>query len=146
MGEVSHDVVINGPRERVFEYINDYTNVPDFMLGVSRFTPTTELTAGLGSQFETVIKVGPKELKSTVKTVEWVENELIKLESVSGFGANTVWSFADGPAAGTTVLTAQFQYTLPGGLAGKVLGGLMGPFVDQAVKHTESQVKKAIEG
>lgn len=145
MGDVRHEATINGPREKVFTYINDYQNVPEYMFGVKRFTPTTDVTSGLGSVFETVIKIGPKDLKSTVECVEWTENELIRLESTSGFGANTTWKFADGSEPGTTVMVAEFSYTLPGGLAGKVLGGVIGPFVDQAVKHTESKVREAIE-
>ncbi|AVM01238.1 polyketide cyclase [Gordonia iterans] len=144
MGEVNHEAVIKAPREKVFAYIDDYRNVPEYMFGVSRFTPTTEVDHGLGSVFQTVIKIGPKELKSTVKCVEWVENEKIRLESVSGMGANTTWSFADGDD-GTTVLHAEFDFTLPGGLTGKVLGGLIGPFVEQGVKYTDGKVRAACE-
>ncbi|MCK0438011.1 SRPBCC family protein [Gordonia alkaliphila] len=146
MGQVRHEIVIDGPREKVFAYIDDYRNVPEFMFGVGRFSPLTEQTSGLGSTFETAIKVGPKELTAQVKCVEWTANEIIRMESIAGFGADTCWSFADGDEPGTTLLLAEFGYTLPGGLAGKVLGGLMGPFVDQAVKHTETKVKAAIEG
>ena len=131
MGEVRHEAVVKAPRERVFEYINDYQNVPEYMFGVNRFTPATDVTSGLGAAFETVIKIGPKDLKSTVE---------------SGFGANTSWGFAEGDEPGTTKLTVVFNYVLPGGLTGKVLGGVMGPFVDQAVKHTESKVREAVEG
>ncbi|MGB3696642.1 MAG: SRPBCC family protein [Gordonia sp. (in: high G+C Gram-positive bacteria)] len=145
MGEVTHEAVVNGPRDQVFAYVNDYANVPEYFFGVSRFTPTTDRTEGLGAVFETALKVGPKELKSTVECTGWVENELIQLESISGFGADSTWTFADGEQAGTTVLTVRFGYTLPGGLAGKVLGGLIGPFAEQAVRHTESRVREAVE-
>lgn len=146
MGEVQHSAVVRAPRSTVFEYINDYRNVPDYMFGVSRFSPVGEQTSGVGSEFETAIKIGPKELKSRVKCTEWVDGESIRMESVSGFGAVTVWRFADGDEPGTTKLDAEFIYTLPGGLTGKVLGGLMGPFVEQGVKYTESKISGAVEG
>ncbi|ALG85408.1 SRPBCC family protein [Gordonia phthalatica] len=146
MGEVRHEAVINSPREKVFAYVDDYRNVPEYMFGVGRFTPTTDVDHGLGSIFETAIKIGPKELTSTVECTEWVEGEVIKLESVKGFGADTEWRFADGDEPGTTVLSVLFGYTLPGGLAGKVLGGLIGPFAEQGVKHTESKIRDAVEG
>ncbi|EGD56969.1 SRPBCC family protein [Gordonia neofelifaecis] len=145
MGEVRHQAVIRSPRESVFAYVDDYRNVPEYMFGVGRFTPTTEVTQGKDSEFETAIKVGPKELTSTVRCVDWVEGELIRLESVKGFGADTAWSFADGDEPGTTVLDVVFGYTLPGGLAGKVLSGLIGPFAEQGVKHTESKIRAALE-
>ena len=145
MGEVKHRAVVKAPREKVFAYIDDYRNVPDYMFGLSRFAPTTDVDHGVGAIFEVVIKVGPKELKSTVKCVEWVENERIRLESISGLGADTEWTFTDGDAPGMTVLDAVFGYTLPGGIAGRVLGGLMGPFVEQGVKYTDGKVRDACE-
>ncbi|NLG46711.1 SRPBCC family protein [Gordonia sp. (in: high G+C Gram-positive bacteria)] len=145
MGEVQHEAVINSAREKVFAYVDDYRNVPDYMFGVGRFTPTTDVDHGLGSEFETAIKVGPKELTSTVRCTEWAEGEVIKLESVKGFGADSEWRFADGDQPGTTLLTVRFGYTLPGGLTGKVLGGLIGPFAEQGVKHTENKIRAALE-
>lgn len=146
MGEVHHEATITGPRDKVFAYVNAYQNVPEYFFGLKSFTPITEKTSGLGSTFQAVIKIGPKELKSTVECTEWVENEKISLASVSGFGADTDWEFADGDEPGTTVLKVRFGYHLPGGLTGKVLSGLIGPFADQAVKYTESKVRAAIEG
>ncbi|MFZ2509664.1 MAG: SRPBCC family protein [Gordonia sp. (in: high G+C Gram-positive bacteria)] len=146
MGEVKHEAVIKAPREQVFAYINDYHNVPDYFFGVSRFQPLTDQTSGAGATFETALKVGPKELKSTLKCTDWVENELIELVSTSGFGASTTWRTADGAEAGTTTLAVVFTYTLPGGLAGKLLSPLMGPFAEQAVKHSENKIRDAVEG
>ncbi|AUH68439.1 MULTISPECIES: SRPBCC family protein [Gordonia] len=145
MGEVRHEAVIGAPREAVFSYVDDYRNVPEYMFGVGRFTPTTEVTHGQDSEFETAIRVGPKELTSTVRCTEWIDGQLIRLESVKGFGADTAWTFADGDEPGTTVLRVVFGYTLPGGLAGKVLGGLIGPFAEQGVKHTEAKIRAAVE-
>lgn len=145
MGEVKHEAVIKASREQVFAYINDYRNVSEYFFGVSRFEPLTDQTSGAGATFESALKVGPKELKSTLKCTEWVENELISLESTSGFGAVTTWKLADADEAGTTTLEAEFIYTLPGGLAGKLLSPLMGPFAEQAVKHSENKIRDAVE-
>lgn len=145
MSEVNHEAVIKAPRERVFAYIDNYENVPEYMFGISRFRPTTEVVHGLGAEFETIIKVGPKELKSTVRCVEWVENEKIRLESIAGMGANTTWSMRDGDEEGTTIMHVEFDFTLPGGITGKVLGGLIGPFADQGIKYTDGKVRAACE-
>lgn len=146
MGEVHHEAVINAPRDKVFAYINDYNNVPEYFMGISRFEPQTDQHSGVGATFESVIKIGPKELKSTMKCTEWVENELITMESISGFGSGTTWRVADGDADGTTALSADLTYSLPGGLAGKILKPLIGPFADQGVKHAESKIRAAVEG
>ena len=44
VGVVRHQAKIDRPRERVFDYIDGYQNVPEYLLGVTRFEPTTEKT------------------------------------------------------------------------------------------------------
>ncbi len=64
VGVVRHRAKIDRPRERVFDYIDGYQNVPEYLLGVTRFEPTTEKTSGLGAKFAVSMDVGPKTLKS----------------------------------------------------------------------------------
>ncbi|MET9200231.1 SRPBCC family protein [Gordonia sp. NPDC003585] len=139
MGVVRHEALIDGPRDQIFTYVNGYENVPEYMFGVQRFEPTSDITSGLGSVFDVTIDVGPKKLKSTVECTEWVENELIVLEAIEGFKADTTWKFAD-KDGGTQVLV-EFGYTLPGGLAGRALGAIIGPFASQGVRYTDSKIK-----
>ena len=145
MAMVNHSTVVKAPREKVFAYLNDYKNVPDYFFGISKFSPKTDQTEGVGAVFDSAIKVGPKELKSENKCTEWVENEKIRLETISGMSSKTEFRFADGDAPDTTNLEFDMEYSLPGGLAGKVLGGLMGPFIDQAIKHTDNVVRENCE-
>lgn len=142
MTEIRHHATMKGSREVAFDYVNDYRNVPEYMFGVSEFRPVTEQTSGLGSQFVTVLSVGLKTLESTVECTEWVENEVITMKSIKGFGANTEWRFADGDEPGTVEVDVMFGYTLPGGIGGRVLGGLLSQFVTPAVKHSESVIGK----
>ncbi|WOC13493.1 SRPBCC family protein [Gordonia sp. MP11Mi] len=142
MTEIRHQATMEGSRAAAFAFVNDYRNVPKYMFGVSEFRPITEQTSGKGSQFVTVLKVGPKTLESTVECTEWIENELITMTSIKGFGAGTQWRFADGDEPGTVSADIAFDYTLPGGVAGRVLGGLLGQFVTPAVKHTDSVMRK----
>lgn len=146
MAQVRHETIIEAPRPKVFAYVNDHLNVPDFMYGVDRFEPTTEQVEGVGATFETVVKIGPKELASEVECVAWEQDALIRMEATSGFKTNTEWLFGEGDEPGTTRLGAILEYTLPGGLTGKVLGGLMGPFVEQGIKHIESRIRHGVEG
>ena len=142
MPQVSHTSVIDVGREQVFAYINDHANVPKFMFGITTFDALTEQTEGKGSRFVVAMNVGPKTLKSTVETVDWVENELIDLKSIEGFVANTTWRFAD--ADGGTKVDVLFSYELPGGLAGRALGVILEPFIGQAVKQTESNLRSQL--
>ncbi|GAA1481380.1 hypothetical protein GCM10009624_18200 [Gordonia sinesedis] len=138
MGSVSHRAVIDAPRDRVFDYVNDYRNVPEYMDGIRTFTPTTDVDEGLGAIFDAELNLGPKTLKSTVEVTEWVRDEVIVLDSIAGFRADTRWRFTD--ADGGTEMHVEFSYTLPGGLAGKALAALIEPFANQAVKRTEANL------
>ncbi len=143
MATIRHRSVVGAAPDLVFEYVNDYQRVPDFMFGITRFDPTGEQTVGLGSTFAAHMTVGPKTLKATVETTEWVENELIRLVAVDGFTAATIWRFAE--AEGGTEVDVEFEYRLPGGLAGRALGTLLEPFIGQAIRHTESNLAQQVE-
>ena len=143
MPGVRQTVITGAPREHVFAYVDDYRNVPDWMFGVTKFTPITEQTSGLGATYEANMKIGPKNLTSTLKVIEWVENEVVVLSSIAGFDVETGWRFsADGDQ---TVVDVNFDYNLPGGLAGRALGAIIEPVVGQAVKQTEQALRAAVE-
>ncbi|EGD56970.1 SRPBCC family protein [Gordonia neofelifaecis] len=144
MPGVRQTVTTEAPRDRVFAYVDDYRHVPSWMFGVTKFTPVTEQTSGLGATYEASMKIGPKNLKSTLRVTEWVENETVVLTSIAGFDVQTGWRFADGDD-GRTVVDAYFDYRLPGGLAGRALGAIIEPVVGQAVKQTESALRAAVE-
>ncbi|AFR47866.1 SRPBCC family protein [Gordonia sp. KTR9] len=144
MGVVRHQARIDGPREKVFSYVDGYQNVSEYLFGVTRFEPTTDQTSGLGATFAVSIDVGPKTLKSVVECTEYVENELITLEAIDGFAANTTWRFADADGGSATDMDVEVTYTLPGGMAGKLLGKVVGPFAAQAVRQTEATIGKKV--
>ncbi|MGV9710877.1 SRPBCC family protein [Gordonia sp. NPDC003424] len=142
MAKVQHKAVVDAPRDIAFGYVNEYPNVPRFMFGISRFDPMTQHTEGLGSRFSAEMVIGPKSLKAVVETTVWVENERIHLDAVDGFAASTRWCFAD--VDGGTEIDVEFDYKLPGGLAGRALGVLLEPFVGQAIRHTEHNLSTQI--
>ncbi|MGW0038250.1 SRPBCC family protein [Gordonia sp. NPDC003376] len=143
MPGVSHSSTVAVPRERVFAYVNDYQNVPRYMFGITTFSVLSEITSGKGSTFEAALDLGPTTLRSTVETTDWVENELIELTSIAGFGADTRWRFTD-TADGGTEVGVEFRYALPGGLTGRALGALLGPFAGQAIRQTEINLREQI--
>lgn len=143
MGMVRHTSEVSAPRDRAFAYVNDHEHVPDWMFGVKRFEPVSEVTYGLGSSFNVVMNVGPKALSATVEVTEFVENELVRLESVKGLAAATLWRFDD-TDNGTNV-SVEFSYELPGGIAGRALGAVIEPFAGQAIRHTDSALKAKLD-
>lgn len=142
MTQVRHEVRVSIARERVFAYVNDYRTVPDWMFGVNKFNPLTEQTSGAGSTFDATMKLGPKSLHTTLKCTEWVENEQITLDAIDGFDVSMSWAFAD--AGADTLVTVEFDYTLPGGLAGRALGAVIEPAISGIIKHTEAELIRGV--
>ncbi len=132
-------------RSVTFGYVNDYRHVPEWMFGVTKFEPTTDVTFGLGAIFDGAMTLGPKSFKATFECTEWIENELIVLTSVKGFDSATRWVFTDSADGKGTDVEAEFTYNLPGGLAGRALGAIIEPLVGQGVRHTESTLKEKVE-
>lgn len=128
------------PVDAVFAYVADYRNVPDWLYGISKFQPTTEVTYGLGAVFEGSMNLGTT-LHSTVEVTSFDEGSSFTFESVKGFRNWSTWSFEAVDAA-TTRVTADVYYELPGGLAGKAIGKVIEPFVKIAVKASSSSLVK----
>ncbi|MCF8571372.1 SRPBCC family protein [Gordonia sp. HY002] len=144
MPGVHHTVRTRVPRDEVFAYVDDPVTVPDWMFGVTEFEPTTDQGRGLGAVYDAVMKIGPKSLASTLEVTSWTEDEELILTSVAGFGVVTSWRFSDADD-GSTVVDVHFDYRLPGGLAGRVLGSIIEPVVGQGVRQTEEALLRALE-
>ncbi|WP_305093060.1 SRPBCC family protein [Prescottella sp. R16] len=144
MIHVRHKAVAVVPVELAFAHIDDYRNVPDWMFGITRFDPIGTQVQGLGARYDAAMQIGPKTMKSTVEITEWEQDRLITLSSVEGFGNKSSWMFA--PVGDDhTELSVDFGYELPGGMAGRMLGKLIEPFVVTAIRQTEANLRKQIE-
>ncbi len=121
--------------ETAFDYVNDYRHLPEFVTEVHAFHPITDQVAGLGATFDTDIKLGPAALTSRLEIVRWEQNVAIGVKAVTGFEIESTFLFHPRDENSCTV-DAIVEYRVPGGLAGKVLGKTIEPFVKLSVKHT----------
>lgn len=144
MPVIEHSAVSHTPRAHAFAYVDDYRTVPKWMFGIRRFEPIGDISHGLGAVFAAEMQIGPKTLKSTLKVTEWTLNESLTLSSVDGISTTSTWSFVD-EEDGVTRLNVNFAYSLPGGIAGKVLSALVEPVVGQAIRYTEGSLRKQLE-
>ncbi|GAA4392577.1 SRPBCC family protein [Tsukamurella soli] len=145
MTTISHTAVARVLVGTAFAYVADYRTVPDWFFGVSRFVPLGHLDHGLGACFDVAIKVGPKAIRTTVEVTEFEPDRLITLQSQGTHGAVSRWTFAPGVDVGTTALSAEFVYSLPGGFAGRALGALVDPFATQAIRATDAALRRNLE-
>jgi len=133
MATIAAEYVTDAPREMVFDYVADSANVPQWFAGVQTFEPLTDLTRGLGSKYAITLNVG-RPITARFECTEFVENELICVETFDGPQASSRWTF-EREGNGTRIRGA-FEYTLPGGVAGAAMAGLIKPFLAVAVRQT----------
>ena len=139
MGHLAHQAVTDAPLERVFDYMADSSNVPEWFYGVQRFEPLTDLKRGLGSRYAISVNVG-RTLTAKFECTEFIENELIAVQTFDGLHASSRWTFE--PDGAGTSIRGEFDYTLPGGPAGVALSTLIKPVVGIAIKQTTANLLK----
>lgn len=144
MGQIQISAVAQVPVGVAFAFVDDYRNVPEWMFGVTRFEPLGAQTSGLGSEFETVMQLGPKAMKSKIRATEWVRDEVITLASYEGMVNSSSWRFRAVDDQ-STELSVDFRYEFPGGLAGKALAKIVEPAIQVAIRQTEQNLRKAVE-
>ncbi|MFC9965563.1 SRPBCC family protein [Nocardia sp. JW2] len=132
------------PAETAFAFVNDYRNLPKFWYGIESFTPVTEQTEGVGAKFDGKMKLGPASLTSRIEVVRWEEGSVIGTKSIKGFEILSTFVFTP-KGADTSTIDAHIQYFVPGGIAGKMLGRTIEPFIKIAVKHTTEALISEIE-
>ncbi|WP_235681298.1 SRPBCC family protein [Tomitella gaofuii] len=144
MGQISIKAVAAAPLAVGFAYVDDHRTVPQWMFGVTEFTPLGEQEHGLGAEYAATMVLGPKTLRSKVRVTEWEQDALITLESYEGIRNSSSWRFTpvdDGHAE----LSVVFTYDFGGGLAGKALAKIVEPFVQAAVAQTEKDLRRLVE-
>ena len=139
MANIAAEHVTDAPLEKVFDYVADSSNVPQWFYGVQSFEPLTELTRGLGSRYAISLNVG-KTMTARFECIEFVENELITVRTFDGPQASSRWTFQ--PDGSGTRIRGEFDYTLPGGMAGAALSTLIKQVLGVAVKQTTANLLK----
>ena len=143
MPHIHHEGLADAPVETLFAYVDDYRNTTTWLFGLSRFDPTTEVTSGLGSAFDGTFAITPIKLHSSVRIVDWERDRVIALESYKGFRIKSRWEFSSTGAA-TSKVVVDFDYDLPGGLAGKAMGKAFEPIVALSIRHSDESLRKHV--
>ncbi|MHB8341596.1 MAG: SRPBCC family protein, partial [Mycobacteriales bacterium] len=120
MGRIHVEEVVAAKVEVVFDYVDDHRNTVDYVAGLAKWQPVGTLTHGLGAVFEAAMSVGPTTWGSTLEITQWEPNRLIGWVPRKGFQQKGTWTFA--PEGDATRVTFDVEYTLPGGIAGRIAG------------------------
>jgi carbon monoxide dehydrogenase subunit G len=139
VAKINATVVIDRPLDVVWDYVSDWRNATSYIFGLQKYQPIGEQERGVGTKVELAVKLGPTTQESVVEYVEWVDREVLRNVPVSGFQQGTAIRFA--PEGEGTRVTIDGEFSLPGGIAGRVLGKTIEP----AAKLTASQSLKNLK-
>ncbi len=108
-------VVIDAPREAVWDYATDPAGIVEFMEGLTRWEVASEHDRGLGARYRILIRVGSADVGGLVEVVEWdPEGGNMAWSSVTGVDQRGRWRVRS-LSPERTRLHFRFAYGVAGG-------------------------------
>ncbi|HSP38004.1 MAG TPA: SRPBCC family protein [Frankiaceae bacterium] len=144
MGSVTTSTSIEADIQAVFDYVADYRTAIKYSHDLKKWEPVTDVTDDIGAQFDVTLQLGPKAFDSRVEVNSRTDPEQFGWSSISGFQHSGKYTFS-AAAEGRTDVTFEFDYTLPGGMAGRLLGRTFDPMLKASLGHNLKTLKKQVE-
>lgn len=141
---VERAIVVNAPREAVWQTITDPANYTSFFAGITRWEVDGRKKRGVGARYRMLMQVGSAEVGGLVEIVEFEEPGDMAWTSVMGVDQRGRWRLREhGPTR--TSVTFRLSYHAPGGLLGWLSDQLSAPMVRSNIQQTLQNLKRQIE-
>lgn len=139
---VGRSVLINRPRQELFAFWRDFTNLPTFMEAIESIQMTGENRSAW-----TVRAPAGQTVTLETETVDVVEGESIGWRSVEGSQIETEGkvTFADAPEGRGTIVSADIGYKPPGGDVGRLVAKLFAAEPNIQARHELKRFKMLME-
>ena len=139
---VGRSVTINRPRNELFAYWRDFTNLPTFMHAIE----SIQMTGEKRSVWKVKAPAGQHVTLETELTAV-VENKSIGWRSVEGSQIRTagIVTFAAAPADRGTIVTAEIAYEPPAGDLGRLVAKLFLAEPNIQARHELKRFKMLME-
>ena len=134
MAKVNKSIQINAPVEKVFNFLADQKNQPDWIPSMIEVWDTSE--PAIGSTFKWKYKMAGVLLEGETETTELVQNK--RLRTMSKGSVSSDWLFLMEADNGDTSLELTIDYTIPVPVLGKVAEKIM-------LKRNEREADLAME-
>ena len=121
MAKVERSITINAPVEKVFAYIEDPTNNPEWIPSMIEVTDVTG--QGAGQHFRWAYKMLGLRLMGESTFTEHILNERIVEQSKGGLVST--WTYTFIPEDGGTRVNLTVEYTIPIPVLGRVAEALV---------------------
>lgn len=123
MPTIKKSVTIAAPAERVFEYVSDPRHLPEFWPNMVEVSNVVGHPDG-GSSFDWTYKMAGIKVRGHTDDIQYARNQCVVSRSEKGIPNTFRWSY-DGHD-GTTDLTLEVEYQVPGSVFGVFLRPLLG--------------------
>jgi uncharacterized membrane protein len=144
MGQVTTSTTIDAGISTVFDYVADYRTAVGYSQDLKKWDPVTDVTDDVGAQFDASLQLGPKAFDSRVEIDSRDAPEQFGWSSISGFSHSGRYTFA-AKGEGVTEVTFVFDYTLPGGMAGRLLARTTEPLLRSSLAGNLKTLKQQVE-
>jgi uncharacterized membrane protein len=139
---VGRSVLINRPRQELFAFWRDFTNLPHFMEAIE----SIQMTGETRSAWKVRAPAGQTVTLET-EMIDVVEGESIGWKSVEGSDIETKGkvTFTDAPEGRGTVVSADIAYKPPGGDLGRLVAKLFAAEPNIQARHELKRFKMLME-
>ena len=118
MAIVKKSIQINEPAEKVFDYLSDHSNEPEWMPGMIELNPVSGDGRNVGDTYKWKYKMAGIVLNGETTVKEMVPNRKIVTES--NVGIKNTFTFDLEPNAEGIMLALNIDYTIPVPVLGKI--------------------------
>jgi acyl-CoA synthetase (AMP-forming)/AMP-acid ligase II/uncharacterized membrane protein len=142
---VEEQIVIDAPREAVWDLITDPATYMRTLVGITRFDVEGPKQRGLGARYSMRMHVGSAEVGGLVEVVEFDSPSDMAWTSVMGLDHRVRWRLREQDDGGTEV-TFRLSYQAPGRLLGTIADYVSSPMVSNNLRESLERLKAEIEG
>ena len=112
MGQAEVTVTIRAPIERVFDFVDEPSNTPRFMRGITRYDPVGPRRNVKGAVYASTAVIVGRAFDVELEVTGWKRHEMLKAVSRRGPKTSGTWRFAKA-GDDSTDATLLYEYDLP---------------------------------
>ena len=142
METIEKSIIINAPAEKLFEYIDDPLNDPEWMIGMMDVYEVEGLP-GVGRHFHWTFKMLGIPLKGQSTTIEHVPNRRTVTESQGG--VSSTWAADVEPKDDGTKLTMKVDNSIQNPVLGKLAEHLISKQNERNLENSMENIKHMLE-
>jgi uncharacterized membrane protein len=142
MAKVERSITINAPVEKVFAYIADPRNLPDWLASMMEVRDVTG--SGVGQHYRWTYKMAGVPLQGESTVTEQVHNERRVMQSKGG--VTSTWIFNFEPDNGGTKMKLDIEYTIPVPVLGKLAEKLVLKRNEREADLAMANIKETMAG